>query len=145
MSTDEQTLLALKEAGHRLTPQRLMVLSALRRSVGHVTAQEILDQVRASYPYIDASTVYRTLTVLKDLRMASEVRLADGEARYEWTSGGGHHHLVCGTCEAVADLDHEYLDGLGASLLDDYGFQADLDHFAIHGLCRACRQGQPAA
>ena len=57
MSCEDQMVRTLKESGHRPTPQRLMILSAVRHSTGHVTAPEILEQVRESYSYIDMSTV----------------------------------------------------------------------------------------
>ena len=36
-------------------------------------------------------------------------------------------------------LDDSSLADLGAKLLEDHGFQADIDHFAIFGLCECCR------
>ena len=78
MSCEDHTVQTLRDSGHRLTPQRVLILSSLRHADGHVTASEILDQVRESYPYIDASTVYRTLSVLKKLRLVSETDLGRG-------------------------------------------------------------------
>ena len=138
MSVEDAAMQALKESGHRLTPQRMMVLSAVRQAGGHLTAAEILEQVRETYPYIDVSTVYRTLAVLKEMRLVSETDMGGGEASYEWLEQQRHHHLICRTCDGVTVLDHKYLENLGAEILDDYGFGADIDHFAIFGLCRAC-------
>ena len=112
----------------------------MRHARGHVTASQILEQVKESYPYIDVSTVYRTLNVLKQMRVVSETDMGDGEARYEWMEKARHHHLICRGCDRATLLDHRFLESLGAEILDDYGFQADIDHFAIFGLCRECRQ-----
>lgn len=139
MSCEGKTIQALKESGHRLTPQRLMILSALRHSHGHLTAAEILEQVKESYPYIDVSTVYRTLAVLKEMRLVSETDMGGGEYRYEWVDKVRHHHLICRGCDSVTLLDHRYLENLSTEIFDDLGFQADIDHFAIFGLCRECR------
>lgn len=140
MSTDERTLKTLKQSGHRLTPQRLMILSVLRDSAGHLSAAEILEQVKRDYPYIDISTVYRTLGVLKDMRLVSETDMGGGEYRYEWVDEVRHHHLICADCDSVTQMDHKYTEDLGAAILDDYGFQANIDHFAIFGQCARCRQ-----
>ena len=51
MSCEQATAQALRESGHRLTPQRLMILSVIRHSDMHVTASEIYDQVKESYPF----------------------------------------------------------------------------------------------
>ena len=140
MSCEDETIQALKESGHRPTPQRLMVLSEVRHTGGHVTAAQILDRVKVSYPYIDVSTVYRTLSVLKQMRLVSETDMGGGESTYEWIEQARHHHLICRGCDRVTLLDHKYLASLGTELLEDYGFQADIDHFAIFGLCEECRQ-----
>lgn len=139
MSCEQATAQALKESGHRLTPQRLMILSALRHAGSHITASEILDDVKGAYPYIDISTVYRTLSVLKEMRLISETNMGGGESRYEWIEKTRHHHLICRGCNGVTLLDDRYMEALGTEILEDYGFQADIDHFAIFGLCERCR------
>ena len=138
---EDTTMQLLKESGHRLTPQRLMVLSAIRGAKDHVTAAQILEQVKETYPYIDVSTVYRTLGVLREMRLVSETDLGGGEYRYEWIQRRRHHHLMCRSCDRAIRLDHKYLENLGAEILGDYGFRADIDHFAIFGLCKDCGDG----
>ena len=140
MSCEDATMQMLKQSGHRLTPQRLLILSALRHARGHLSAVHVLERVKESYPYIDVSTVYRTLGVLKDMRLVSETDIGGGEYLYEWLDQERHHHLICRECESLTLLDHRYLEDLGTEVLDDYGFQADIDHFAITGLCQGCRQ-----
>jgi Fur family ferric uptake transcriptional regulator len=140
MSCEETTMQALKESGQRLTPQRLMVASAVRHAEDHVTAAEILEQVKESYPYIDVSTVYRSLSVLKDMRLVSETDMGGGEQSYEWIEQERHHHLICRSCDRVTLLDHRYVHDLGTAIAGEYGFRADMDHFAIFGFCQECRQ-----
>ena len=139
MSCEQATAQALRESGHRLTPQRLMILSVIRHSDMHVTASEIYDQVKVSYPFMDVSTVYRTLGVLKQMRLVSETDMGVGESMYEWVERERHHHLICRRCDKVILLDDSNLATLGTRLLEDHGFQADIDHFAIFGVCKCCR------
>lgn len=140
MSCETEIADVLREAGHRLTPQRLTILSILRHAGSHLTAAEILERVKRTYPYIDISTVYRTMGVLKDLRLVSETDMGSGEYSYEWTIPEPHHHLVCRECGRETSLDHEYLGAIERRLLQDYGFHAEMEHFAIFGVCRACRE-----
>ena len=134
----------LRERGYRLTPQRLMVVEAIHDANGHIGADEILASVRAKYQYANISTVYRTLELLKELGLVVEVDLGEGRIRYHAAEKGHHHHLVCRQCGSVARLDESGLAGLASSLRRDYGFEADLRHLAISGLCRECsgKQGQ---
>ena len=139
MSCEEATAQALRASGHRLTPQRLLILSAVRHAEGHITAPEVLEQVKESYPYIDTSTVYRTLGILKQLRLVSGTDMGVGDYSYEWIEQPRHHHLICRGCDHVTLLDNKYMAALRTEILEEYGFQADIDHFAVFGLCDRCR------
>ena len=138
MSCEQATAQALKDTGHRLTPQRLMILSAIRHASGHKTALEILEDVKESYPFIDASTIYRTLNALKQMRLISETDMGGGEYQFEWITPLRHHHLICRTCDRVVLLDHKYLVALGDQVMQEHGFEADIDHLALFGTCREC-------
>jgi len=141
VSCETETVQVLRDKGHKATPQRLMILSALRHTEGHLTAGEIFDKVRLDYPYVDISTVYRTLGVLKELRLLTETDMGTGDMTYEWIrKQGEHHHLICRRCGAVTSLDHHYLEDLGAEIMAESGFRPDIDHFAIFGLCAACQR-----
>jgi len=140
MSCESETIDVLRESGHKMTPQRMMILTSLRHAPGHLSAADIFDRVRASYPYVDISTVYRTLTVLKDLRLVSETHMGGGDATFEWVGIERHHHLICRHCNHVTLLDHHYLERLGSQIATDLGFRADMDHFAIFGLCAGCQR-----
>ena len=140
MSCEKRNVSVLKESGQRLTPQRLLILSALRHAAGHVTAAEILRRVKESYPYIDISTVYRTLNVLMQMRMISGTDLGAAEYRYEWIDHVRHHHLICRNCDRAILLEDKYLENLGTEIMGDYSFRSDIDHMAIFGLCHECRE-----
>jgi Fur family ferric uptake transcriptional regulator len=130
----------LSEKGYRLTPQRLMILSAIESSSEHISAEEIYAQVVAKYPHVNISTVYRTLELLKRLGMVYEINLGEGRIRYHSERRGHHHHLVCQNCGAVIDIDESTLSSLREALLRDYNFRAELRHVAIFGLCEDCRR-----
>ena len=128
---------ALQERGYRLTPQRLMILEAVEHSPNHVSAEEIFDQVKAKYPYINISTIYRTLELFRDLSLVTETDLG-GVKRYHPAGGGQHHHLVCRSCGSITELDQEILAPVKDRILRDHGFRADLSHLAILGRCARC-------
>ncbi len=127
----------LRRSGHRLTPQRLLVITVLGNQEGHATVEEIAQGVRAVYPNVDITTIYRTLQLLKQLRLVTELDLG-GASRYELHDGGAHHHLVCRSCGGSEDLRPGYLEMFGTGLRRDYGFELDLEHLKIVGLCARC-------
>ncbi|HBY96085.1 MAG TPA: transcriptional repressor [Chloroflexi bacterium] len=138
MSCHQQAAESLRLAGYRLTPQRMMILEAVYHLGGHVTAEQILAYVQRRHPYVDLSTVYRTIDLLTGLGVVQAFDVSGGASQYE-LAAEPHHHLVCRVCGSVEPLADYHLRELSAHLLKEHGFQADLDHLAITGLCAACR------
>ena len=130
----------LSQQGYRLTPQRIMILSAIENSKDHISAEEIYRQVVAKYPHVNISTVYRTLELLKSLNLVTETDLGEGRVRYHPADKGHHHHLVCRECGAIIDLDESVVASLKSALLREHKFSADLRHLAIFGRCVNCSQ-----
>ena len=126
----------------RVTQQRLALLEALRHSGEHATAVDLLDQARADIAEIDPSTVYRTLGQLRDLGLVSQTDLGAGERIYHWRGDTPHHHLVCTGCGQVTELPHDLLHSIADRLQRDFGFQAEIDHWAVSGRCRDCADDQ---
>ncbi len=138
--TDMSCSQVLKRKGYRLTPQRMMVVEALHEADRHVSAEEVYAQVRARYPYANISTVYRTLELLKELGLVTEIALGDGCVRFHPAEKGHHHHLVCQKCGRLIDLPESALAPLEGTLSDMYQFKADLKHMAVFGLCSKCNK-----
>jgi len=132
--------ITLQEKGHRLTPQRMLVIEALRNADGHISAEEIYEHLHSCYPYANISTVYRTLELLKKLDLVMETNFGEGYVRYHVAEKGHHHHLVCRSCGKIIDLEESVLYPLKDTLLQEYGFDADLRHLAISGECSQCRK-----
>jgi Fur family ferric uptake transcriptional regulator len=130
----------IRRNGHRLTPQRLRVIEALHNADKHISAEEIYAQLHNRYPYANISTVYRTLELLKEIKLVTETDFGEGRVRYHVAEKGHHHHLVCHSCGKVIDLKESLLHPLQDTLLHEYGFDADLRHLAILGECRGCRR-----
>jgi Fur family ferric uptake transcriptional regulator len=139
LSCEDDTAAVLRAAGQKVTPQRMLILGSVRHAEGHVTATQVLEAVRLSYPYIDASTVYRTLAAAKELRLVSETDLGSGDNSFEWIGVNPHHHLICRVCGAVSSLGEQHIQSLADALDQEAGFRADIDHIAIFGICRDCR------
>jgi Fur family ferric uptake transcriptional regulator len=128
----------LLQKGYRITPQRLMILEAIEGASGHVSAEEIYQDIRKRYSGLNISTVYRTLELLKESGLVTETDMGDGRVRFHSMGHEHHHHLVCSKCGKVIDLDEDTLAPLTHALADKYGFRADLKHLAIFGTCKAC-------
>jgi Fur family ferric uptake transcriptional regulator len=132
----------LRGKGHRLTPQREMVLSVICEGDGHLTAEDILKRVRKRYPQMNKSAVYRTLDLLTRLGLVNPTDFGQGRVEYEIHQHPHHHHLICRNCRAMFEVEERAFAPLEKTLRADYGFFADLDHFAIFGLCHKCQKAE---
>jgi len=130
---------SLSELGYRLTPQRIMILSAVEGAASHISAEEIYAQVHIRYPHMNISTVYRTLELLKELGLATETDMGDGRVRYHSIGKGHHHHLVCEKCGKITDMEESTLNPLWAEIQRKYGFKVNMKHLAFFGLCSRCQ------
>jgi len=129
----------LSRLGYRLTPQRLMILRAVEEADSHISAEEIYAQVRARYPQMNISTVYRTLELVKELGLVTETDLGDGRVRYHCIGKGHHHHLVCEKCGEIIDMEESILSPLWAGIQQKYNFKVNMKHLAFFGLCPRCQ------
>lgn len=132
---------ALKQRGLRMTPQRQLILDVVERLHGHVSVDQVHQQVIRQFPDVHVSTVYRTLEVLEELGIVRHTHFHDGVAQYQRTDETPHHHLVCVACQGDTELDLEVLEPLATELERRYGFKADLAHSAIVGVCHHCQVG----
>jgi Fur family ferric uptake transcriptional regulator len=135
-----QTLIhRVREAGCRITQQRVVILQALSELNGHASAEKVHGRVMQYRQDVDLSTVYRTLEMLRDRRILSQTNLGRGCAEFEIMTDQPHHHLICLSCGKVIDLDHAYLAPAADAIRRDLGFSPVFDHFAVFGTCEECR------
>lgn len=120
-----------------MTPQRRAIVAAVMRARGHITPAAVTRKIQREMPGVNASTVYRTLTLLEELGVLQHSHL-EGGAEYHRTEEAEHTHLVCGSCGADDPLSLGEADALRGLIRKHRGFEADLTHFAITGLCAGC-------
>lgn len=128
----------LREQGHRLTPQRELVLQAVER-LGHATADDVQRAVADEAPSLNLSTVYRNLALLEELGVIQHVDLADRGTVYHSKAIPAHVHLACQMCGRVTDAEPHEFGALVLTLARRYGFEANLDRLVVKGTCRDCR------
>ncbi|MDR6597094.1 Fur family ferric uptake transcriptional regulator [Saccharothrix longispora] len=133
----------LHDRGMRMTPQRQLVLDAVRE-LGHATPEEICRRVRVTAPAVNITTVYRTLDLLDRLGVVRHTHLGHGAPNYS-VHAHEHVHLVCHRCGRVEEIPCELMSPLGGTLEAEYGFELDASHLALSGTCREClAAGGPA-
>lgn len=129
----------LRERGLRMTPQRRAIVAEILRTQGHISPTALARKVQGEMPGVNASTIYRTLTLLEEVGILAHAHLESG-AEYHRTEEAGHIHLTCSGCGAEDDLSTRETRELEALIVRRHDFSPDLTHFAISGLCGGCRR-----
>jgi Fur family ferric uptake transcriptional regulator len=127
----------LRERGLRMTPQRRAIVSEVMRAQGHISPTAIARTVQEEMPGVNASTVYRTLTLLEEVGVLQHSHLETG-AEYHRAEEAEHVHLTCGNCGQDDALSLKEAGALAELIHRHRGFVADLTHFAITGRCKDC-------
>jgi Fur family ferric uptake transcriptional regulator len=130
----------LHERGLRMTPQRQLVLDAVRE-LEHATPEQICQRVQRVTPTVNITTVYRTLELLEKLSLVRHTHLGHGAPSYS-VAQHEHVHLVCHHCGRVDEAPCELLDDLARSLERGRGFRLDASHLALSGTCRDCVEAE---
>lgn len=120
-----------------MTPQRRAIVSEVMRTPGHISPTAVARKVQGEMPGVNASTVYRTLTLLEEVGVLQHSHLESG-AEYHRSDEAEHVHLTCGNCGRDDPLSLKEADALQELIRRHHGFVADLTHFAITGLCKDC-------
>jgi Fur family ferric uptake transcriptional regulator len=136
-STDELIQL-LRSADQRATPQRLMILSVLQEADHHLTVDHVVQRLGPMSSALNRSTVYRTLERFRDAGIVSETDLGGGVRVYELLAHHRHHHLICHRCNGMIEMDDDAVESMRSAIRVRYGFEPQVDHLAIWGVCAAC-------
>jgi Fur family transcriptional regulator, ferric uptake regulator len=133
----DEVMELLRSKGLRMTPQRRAIVAEVMRAHGHISPATLARTIQGEMPGVNASTVYRTLSLLEEVGLLQHSHLETG-AEYHKRDEAEHVHLTCGRCGSDEALSLSEADALARLIRTSHGFEADLTHFAITGLCRSC-------
>lgn len=117
-----------------MTKQRQAVLQVLRRTGGHLSAEEIFRLAKEELPTISRATVYNNLHAMEEEKSIRRITV-DGADLYD-KAYTPHPHLICETCGKVEDIPLPWLDENLAKTLGEVPASYE---FKIHYICPACR------
>jgi len=130
----------LRERGYRITPQRMAILKVFAASENHPSVEQVYEQVQREFPMTSLATVYKTVTVLKDLGEILELGFGNGGNRYDGAKPYPHPHLICLRCQTIIDPDLGVVDDLPQELAQKYGYQIVNHRLDFYGICPRCQR-----
>lgn len=133
----EQMLDKLKEKKFRITPQRVAILRILAGG-DHPSVDKVFEQIRAVFPTTSIATVYKTVSLLKEMGEVLELGFPDGSNRYDGSKPYSHPHVICTKCRKILDPELSSLGDLTREVVRETGFSIISHRLDFFGTCREC-------
>jgi Fe2+ or Zn2+ uptake regulation protein len=127
----------LRGAGLRVTAVRVALLEAVRHG-DHLGVEALAAGVRERVGHVSLQAVYEALNALAATGLVRRIEPAGSPARFEGRIGDNHHHVICRTCGAVADVDCAVGEAPCLTASDNHGFEIDEAEVIYWGLCPDC-------
>ncbi|MBQ4567466.1 MAG: transcriptional repressor [Desulfovibrio sp.] len=127
--------------GLNTTAQRKVIAEAFFELPGHHSLEEFYQHVFKLDSGIGQTTVYRTLKLLCDAGLATEIHFKDGITRYEVARPNSHHdHIVCLSCGKIVEIYDQRIESLQREIGEQYGFVLSGHLHNLYGICDVCRK-----
>ena len=136
----ESMLKKLREHQFRITPQRIAILKVLASSSEHPTVERIYEQVKSDFPTTSLATVYKTVTLLKELNEVLELGFPEGVNRYDGNKPFPHPHVICLKCKNIVDPSLSGLADMTRELKKETGFKIINHRLDFFGICPGCQK-----
>lgn len=127
----------LRGAALRVTRPRVAVLTAVYEHP-HADTDSIIGVVREDLGAVSKQAVYDVLRALNAAGLVRRIEPSGSVARYESRVADNHHHVVCRSCGAIADVDCAVGDTPCLTASDDHGYSIDEAEVVYWGLCTVC-------
>lgn len=122
----------------RMTNQREMILAELRKSKGHLTADELYERVRQLMPRISLATVYRNLEILSEAGVINKLEISGRQKRFD-AEIDNHDHIYCVECHRIDNLEIEKDETVFPSIDKAFGYKISGCRLEFTGLCPECQ------
>lgn len=127
----------MREKIARMTPQRRVILEALRKSGNHPSADQVYELVREKLPHVSMGTVYRNLETLAEAGLIQRLELGPGPRHYD-AGTKEHYHIRCLQCGKIEDILVELPIGLDRAARIKTGFEVVGHWLEFLGYCPGC-------
>lgn len=105
----------------------------------HYRIEELLEKSRREDSSISYATVYRTLMMLVDARLAFQRQFGKGQSIFEQDFGHHHDHLICTNCGTIKEFENNTIEKVQKTVAKKYGFKLSHHKMELYGLCQKCR------
>ncbi|PIE58251.1 MAG: transcriptional repressor [Desulfobulbus propionicus] len=123
----------------RMTHQRKLILSELKKSTTHPTADELYERVKKEMPRISLATVYRNLEILSEVGIIRKLEISGRQKRFDWELED-HNHIYCVKCHRVDNIKLDHKPQIMIQPEEKKGYRISGCRVELYGLCPECQK-----
>ena len=124
--------------GQKQFRKRNAILSYLRATKEHPSAEMVLSGVKKDCPDLSLATVYRNLALFKNQGLVASLGTVNGIERFDGNIEP-HVHFICSECGKVMDLPEvETPAALYEAVENGTGGRVEVCHLSFAGKCKDC-------
>ena len=132
---------ACRDAGLKVTHQRLEVFRELASALDHPSVETLFKRLKKRMPTLSIDTVYRTLSTMEQHSLATRVQTIESQARYE-ANLYEHHHAVCEQCGEILDFEWNLFEVADLpEEIQNWG-KISRKNATLYGLCNKCSRNK---
>ncbi|HUJ90540.1 MAG TPA: transcriptional repressor [Syntrophorhabdales bacterium] len=125
--------------GRRRTAGRREVLAAIVEMKGHFDPQTLHERLKAKGSKVSRASLYRTIPILLEQGIITEVQKTEKHSHYEKTNGKAHHdHLICLSCGRTIEFYSPTIEMLQDEICNREAFKGIRHTLEIMGYCKKC-------
>lgn len=126
-----------RNAGVKLTHQRLEIFRVIAASLEHPDAEAVFRAVQKRMPTVSLDTVYRTLWMLNDLGLVTTLGPRRESVRFD-ANLERHHHYFCVRCGLARDFESAEFNALRIPEAAKQFGSVVTTHVEVRGVCARC-------
>ncbi|MBN2156927.1 MAG: transcriptional repressor [Candidatus Lokiarchaeota archaeon] len=134
---DEKLIKLFHSRGFKVTPQRLGICNYVLKSTDHPSAEKIYSNIKKKYKTISRATVYKTIALLKEMGLISELNLNTTPSRYD-PNQNIHVNIICPKCNSISDYESEVVEEFFLNLKSELDNDILGQNLDVYKICETC-------
>lgn len=132
----------LKINGLKYTKQREALLRTMYHTDTHYTPEDLYVKMKQKYPELNIgiATVYRTLNLLEDEKMATSISFGIQGKKFELANKPHHDHLICKNCATIIEFEDPAIEKRQLAIAKEHGFKLTGHIMQLYGICKKCNE-----
>lgn len=139
--TIEELKKIVKQKGLKYTEQREIVLLILINAQGHLSAEEVYNEIKTQYPdsNVGIATVYRALAFLEEVNLITSIAFGADGKKYESNAKAHHDHLICTLCGKIVEFVDDEIEKRQDRIAKKNKFKITSHSMQLYGTCSECQ------